>query len=279
MYSSPEPLPCVSAAQPRQGPRALRFLPGFSLVELLVVIAIIAILASLLLPVLARGKAKARQLQCLNLMKQWSLALIDYTHDNDDKLPREGYHQNGYTVLNNWGQVASRLSADVWYNALPGYLKRPTAASYFWPSEHRPDIYRSASFFHCPNARFPKAALGQYYPYAYPFALFSVAMNSQLIEAPNHIPTTKLGLISRPSGTVLYLDNLLDDENPVYETQAFDERGQPAAWVNRFAGRRHGNSGNLSFADGHVQPMPGVKVVAANGWELPSDSVIWCIDP
>ncbi len=253
---------------------------AFTLVELLVVIAVIAILGALLTPALARAKCKARQVECINRMRQWTMAFKLYTDDNNGSLPREGYHSYGDTFLNNWGQVYSTQSADVWYNALPPYLHRRTAASYFWPSEHRPDIYLSGSFFHCPSARIPKAALGRYSPYAYPFDLFSLAMNSKLIEAP-HIPTTKFGRIEsrKPAQTVLYLDGLLDDEKPVYTTQAYSERGQPAVYATRFAGNRHGRSGNLSFGDGHVETMPGVKVVATNGLDIiPPERVIWYLE-
>ena len=137
------------------------------------------------------------------------------------------------------------------------------------------DFYAANSLFHCPAAKFPANAATDINAY------FSLAMNSKLIEGA--AKTIKTSTILQPTITVFFLENRLKGENRVTTAQPDDtdkDLGQPASYANRFAAR-HGQNGNLTFADGHSAAAKGSKIVDLSTGKavLPQTEICWTTDP
>ncbi len=88
--------------------RRTRRRPAFTLIELLVVIAIIAILASLLLPALAKAKEQANRARCLADVKQILLCTHMYVNDNTDYMPYTSWSSDT-TKVPNWCYTRYRV--------------------------------------------------------------------------------------------------------------------------------------------------------------------------
>ncbi len=104
---------------------------GFTLIELLVVIAIIAILASMLLPALAKSKGRAQRTKCLSNQKQIGVAYQLYVDDNT----------GNYPVHPSWSTVGGKLGVLSYYDSNRyGWTNRPLS------------LYLNADqVFQCPN--------------------------------------------------------------------------------------------------------------------------------
>lgn len=83
-----------SAMQMRTDERLRR---AFTLIELLTVVAILMVLATLMLPVLAKTKSRSLQLECLSQLRQLGVGFIAYSHEHGDRFPYEVPVKDGGT--------------------------------------------------------------------------------------------------------------------------------------------------------------------------------------
>ncbi len=189
-------------------------LRAFTLIELLVVIAIIAILASMLLPALARAKAKAQAIACLNNLKQWGLATQLYTTDHDDFLPRDG-EPNPDGAATNVG----------WYIQLPQQLGLPRYHDMLWRTNNRIDPGRS--LWICPTNK--RRSNGN--------NLFHYCLNESVNGTGEENRPVKLGAIPHPVATVWI----------------FDSKNLPAVGYWGFVHTNlHTGGAQFTFLDGHA---------------------------
>jgi prepilin-type N-terminal cleavage/methylation domain-containing protein/prepilin-type processing-associated H-X9-DG protein len=236
---------------------------GFTLIELLVVIAIIAILAGMLLPVLAKAKSKAHNINCANNIRQLSLGWTLYADDNAD-----------FLVANN-GRVETTLRRQSWVNNILDWGNTPdnTNLALITSGKLSPYVKHATATFKCP-ADLSKAANGP--------RIRSYSMNSLVgdpgimanVFNPRLMQFYKSAQIINPVRTLLILDEHPDTINDGFFVNRWDDY----KWGNLPASF-HNAAANLSFTDGHVEShhwivpdtvRPAVKGGANSGNGFPA---------
>lgn len=229
---------------PASAPRAGR--RGFTLVEMLVVIAVIGILAAILLPALARAKARAQAIICLNNTKQLLLAWQIYATEHEDELPYNlGLAGSSFRTDLNWvnNVMTWDLSSD------NTNLATITGASLGPFAGNDTRIYR------CPAdsvlspvqvAAGWQARIRSYSMNAMVGNAGEFTTNGYNINNPDYTQFFKLPEIRQPSEIFVFLDEHPDSINDGY----FLERDYYPEWHDLPASY-HNGAAAFSFADGH----------------------------
>jgi len=252
------------------GTRPAELRSGFTLIELLVVIAIIAILAAMLLPALSKAKQRAIRLNCVNNLRQLTVAAVLYSVDNADAIP-----------ANYVGNTNAWVAGDV--SSLPGATNLADIRNAkLFPYNRSVDIYR------CPADNILVGRQAGRRVRGYSLSGMMGINDSWAADAvhPRIRENRKFSDVKRPGpATAMFFADEQADPNLVQANSSIDdgyfavEPIHPGRWSNSPASR-HGNGCVFSFADGHSEfwnwyeaktqylKGPGGTMVAASDRDL-----------
>jgi len=237
---------------------------GFTLLEMLVVVAVIGILAALVMPALARARARADAITCLNNTRQLVMAVVLYVDDHDGGLPYNMVLDgNSYRSNLNWANnVMTRdLSPD---NTNLDTLTQASLGAY---------VSRNTAVFHCPadqSMSTVQLAAG------WDHRIRSYSMNGMLgnpgqtsltgvnANNPGYHQYLKLAQIPHPNEIFVFLDEQADsikdgsflntdsgNANTLIDIEDGAGLGQ-LEWQD-LPGSYHNHNAAFSFGDGHAE--------------------------
>jgi len=226
--------------------------PGFTLIELLTVIAVIAILASLLLPVLARVKSKGHAITCLNNERQLMLACLVYAGDCDDALP----YNLGTAEIK---QMEAQNQFWNWTTPVMSWELDSDNTNTLWLTEGGIGPYtgRSAPLYRCPVDRVVSDIQAQA---GWTARVRSISMNAMVgnagqflkaggnVNNPDYRQFLTVAQIPRPAQIFVLTEEHPDSVNDAY----FLNKPDRLQWLDLPASF-HNGAANLAFADGHLE--------------------------